>query len=34
MTKVDTQNIQKLFQKRLLDSHKRSHGYALQQILP
>ena len=34
MTKVDIHCIQKLFQKRLLDSHKGSHGHALQQILP
>ena len=34
MTKVDIHSIQKLFQKRLLDSHKGSHGHALQQILP
>ena len=29
MTKVDIQSIQKLFQKRLLDSHKGSHGHVL-----
>jgi NAD(P)H-hydrate epimerase len=29
MTKVDIHSIQKLFQKRLLDSHKGSHGHAL-----
>ena len=29
MTKVDIQSIQKLFQKRLLDSHKGSHGYGV-----
>ena len=27
MTKVDIHSIQKLFQKRLLDSHKGSHGH-------
>ena len=27
MTKVDIYSIQKLFQKRLLDSHKGSHGH-------
>ena len=29
MTKVDIQSIQKLFKKRLLDSHKGSHGHVL-----
>ncbi len=29
MTKVDIYSIQKLFQKRLLDSHKGSHGHVL-----
>ena len=29
MTKVDIHSIQKLFQKRLLDSHKGSHGHVL-----
>lgn len=29
MTKVDIQSIQKLFQKRLLDSHKGSYGHVL-----
>ena len=29
MTKVDKHSIQKLFQKRLLDSHKGSHGHVL-----
>jgi len=29
MTKVDIHSIQKLFQKRLLDSHKGSYGYVL-----
>ena len=29
MTKVDIHCIQKLFQKRLLDSHKGSHGHVL-----
>ena len=29
MTKVDIHSIQKLFQKRLLDSHKGSHGNVL-----
>ena len=29
MTKVDIHTIQKLFQKRLLDSHKGSHGYGV-----
>lgn len=29
MTKVDIHSIQKLFQKRLLDPHKGSHGHVL-----
>ena len=29
MIKVDIHSIQKLFQKRLLDSHKGSHGHGL-----
>ena len=29
MTKVDIHSIQKLFQKRLLDSHKGSYGHVL-----
>ncbi len=29
MTKVDIHSIQKLFQKRSLDSHKGSHGHVL-----
>ena len=29
MTKVDIHSIQKLFQKRLLDSHKGIHGHVI-----